>query len=425
MNLSLVIAALLPLAALGLQWLLWPWVAPFVWFFFFPVMFLGARLGGFKGGLISTALSICIVWYFFLPPQFSIAKESPASFASVMLFAVMGYAISLSQEKLRCTQANIQNQFETTFESTGVGVALIAVSGKFLRANQKLCEILGYSGEELLTKTFIEVTHPDDLALSLDARRQALAGTVQIPPIEKRYIRKNGEVVWCSVNVALARQSGDAADYIIASMEDIQARKEVEAALRESAEMLKDAQRLAGLGHWTWDARTRRAFWSDEIYHISGRDPKLGPASYPDEQRTLFAPASWDRIFEAVEKCSREGVTYECDSEVVRPDGERRWITFRGEANRDESGGVIKLRGTIQDITNRKKIEQTLSEREAQLHLFIDHAPAALAMFDREMRYLAASQRWKDDYALGAENIIGRSHYEIFSNIPDRWKEVH
>jgi len=425
MNLRLVIAALLPLAALALQWLFWPWVTPFVWFFFFPVIFLGAHIGGFKGGLISTALSICIVWYFFMPPQFSIAKESPSSIASVMLFAIMGYAISQSQENLQRAQANSESQFETAFEGTGVGVALVGLRGDFLRVNHKLCEILGYSREELLTKTFIEVTHPDDLALSLDTRRHAVAGAVQISPIEKRYIRKNGDVVWCNVNLAFAKQAGSSQDHVIASVEDIQARKEAEAALVESTAMLKDAQRLAGLGHWTWDAQTSRAFWSDEIYKICERNPELGPASYPDEQRALFAPQSWDRIFGAVEKCWRAGIPYECDGEVIRPDGVRRWVTFRGEASRDETGRIIKLHGTIQDITDRKQIEQVLSEREAQLHLFIEHAPAALAMFDLEMRYLAVSQRWKDDYALGNQDIIGRSHYEIFSNIPDRWKEVH
>lgn len=73
----------------------------------------------------------------------------------------------------------------------------------------------------------------------------------------------------------------------------------------------------------------------------------------------------------------------------------------------------------------RCKISQSLREKEERLRLFIEHAPSGLAMFDREMRYLAASRRWITDYRLGEQNIIGRSHYEVFPEIPERWKEVH
>jgi PAS domain S-box-containing protein len=77
------------------------------------------------------------------------------------------------------------------------------------------------------------------------------------------------------------------------------------------------------------------------------------------------------------------------------------------------------------ELTERKKVEEALRESEQRLRLFIEHAPTALAMFDREMRYLAVSQRWLKDYCLGPGDIIGRSYYDIFPEIPERWKEVH
>ncbi len=77
------------------------------------------------------------------------------------------------------------------------------------------------------------------------------------------------------------------------------------------------------------------------------------------------------------------------------------------------------------DLTARKKAEEALQRSEQVLRLFVEHAPAAIAMFDREMKYIAASRRFVMDYGLGGRNIIGRSHYEVFPDIPGRWKEIH
>ena len=88
-----------------------------------------------------------------------------------------------------------------------------------------------------------------------------------------------------------------------------------------------------------------------------------------------------------------------------------------------EAGPVALI--VCEDISIRKQMEAALAEREEHLQLFIEHSPVALAMFDREMRYLAASRRWRLDCRVGDEPLIGRSHYEIFQEIPERWKAIH
>src|SRR5258707_2058472 len=93
---------------------------------------------------------------------------------------------------------------------------------------------------------------------------------------------------------------------------------------------------------------------------------------------------------------------------------------------RDAEGHIIGCSKIIRDITQRKRTEARLAEREAQLALFVEHAPAAIAMFDGEMRYLATSRRYVSDFRLPPDiELIGRSHYEIFPDIPPRWREIH
>ena len=101
MNAGLAGSILLPFLALALQWLLWSWIAPFVWFLFFPAVFFSARIGGLRGGLASTIISILIVWFFFLPPQLDWKLDRPPNFYSVGMFLFMGYLFSDSQERLR------------------------------------------------------------------------------------------------------------------------------------------------------------------------------------------------------------------------------------------------------------------------------------------------------------------------------------
>ncbi|MFA5083147.1 MAG: PAS domain S-box protein, partial [Hydrogenophilaceae bacterium] len=302
-----------------------------------------------------------------------------------------------------------EQHLEATFEQAAVGIALVALDGRWLRANHKLCEITGYSQDELRALSFHDLGLPgqDD---DRDGLRRLLAGETGILTREQRYLRKEGIPVWVHLSVTLANGPDATPEHFIAVIEDIQARKQAEAALKDSEVALIEAQRQAGIGSWRWDPATDRPAWSAEMYHIFGCDPAQPLAKFADTAR-FFTPESWARLSAAVANTLAGGLPYECDAEVVRPDGSHRWVISRGEAVHGD-GQAVALRGTVQDITERKQaetarqasqtamLEEQRQARLAALNLMED----AQAARTRAETAHAALQESEAKYRLLAEN---------------------
>ncbi|NER79960.1 MAG: PAS domain S-box protein [Leptolyngbya sp. SIO1D8] len=122
--------------------------------------------------------------------------------------------------------------FRNTFEQAAVGIAHVSPTGKFMRANQRFCDITAYPRLELLNLSFQEITYSEDLDSDLQYVQQILANQIQTYFMEKRYIRKNGTITWINLTVSLVRQQNGEPDYFIAVIEDINARKKIEEMLR-------------------------------------------------------------------------------------------------------------------------------------------------------------------------------------------------
>ncbi|HKP03246.1 MAG TPA: PAS domain S-box protein [Chthoniobacterales bacterium] len=142
--------------------------------------------------------------------------------------------------------------FQNAFEHAAIGMALVAPDGKWLRVNRSICEITGYSEEELLQRTFQDITHPDDLDLDLANVKKMLAGKIDAYQMEKRYFHKRGAIVWVLLSVSLARDDKGKPRFFISQIQDITSRKESERQLGEaSAEVVKLRKGLLKICAWT------------------------------------------------------------------------------------------------------------------------------------------------------------------------------
>src|SRR5215217_1370827 len=136
-----------------------------------------------------------------------------------------------------------EERFRATFEQAAVGISHNSLDGRWLRVNQRLCDIVGYSHEELLEKTFQDITHPDDLDADLEKVHQLLAGKIETYSMQKRYLKKGGSIAWINLTVSLVREPSGEAKYFIAVIEDITQRKQAGEALQEVREA--ERQRIA------------------------------------------------------------------------------------------------------------------------------------------------------------------------------------
>ncbi|MBF0131710.1 MAG: PAS domain S-box protein [Magnetococcales bacterium] len=281
----------------------------------------------------------------------------------------------------------IRERFQKYYDVGLVGIADTSLETGWLRFNQRLCEILGYSPEELRRTNWVELTYPEDLDEELLEFRRALHGEIAGYTREKRFIRKDGQIFHAITSLRCVWGADGKVDYFITFLYDITDRKNAEEALKKSQRGLARAQELAHLGSWDWDIPANIITWSDETYRIFSLKPQEFRATY---EAFLLAVHPEDRQLErnAMSRAlANPQAHYTMEYRVVRPDGVVRYVHLLGEILRDAHGTPMKMEGFIQDITEYKRIEsrlrglnEELEQRVADRTFALEKANNALMM---------------------------------------------
>ena len=256
-----------------------------------------------------------------------------------------------------------EQRYRSLFMSTLDGVCLhelvyqdnMPIDYKILDVNPQYESILGIGRDVAVGKLATQV-YGTDQAPFLDL----YAHVVQTgePPSFETYFEPWNTYFYISVFSPGSNQFATA-------FQDITDRKQTEIALKSSNARLKEAQRIGGIGDWDWDPATNQVTWSENLYSMFGLDPSQPPPNYQG-QLDLYHPDDASRLHQAVTKALTDGTPYELEMRRTNPDGQVMHVLARGLTEKDDSGQVIRLYGSVQDITERKRAEEEKAHLEKQ-----------------------------------------------------------
>jgi PAS domain S-box-containing protein len=251
-----------------------------------------------------------------------------------------------------------EEQFRMAMDHSSIGMALVAPDGRWLRVNRALCTIVGYSEAELLALDFQSITHPDDLDLDLDYVGRMLRREIETYQMAKRYVRKDGSLVWILLSVSLACNADGTPRYFISQIQDISDRRTAEQALSESERRFRNLVESASVIPYAWDILAKRYIYvGPQIERLFGQAPDL----WTDRSFWMerLHPDDRERILAHSQSFARHPQDTQLEYRIIRPDGAVVWVNDVIKVEPADDGRLIGY-GIIFDITQAK-------QRDAQL----------------------------------------------------------
>lgn len=252
--------------------------------------------------------------------------------------------------------------FRGAIENSVLGMSLHKTNGQWMAVNKALCDMLGYSEAELLRMNFREVTHPDDLNNSQMVVDQLVSGVKNTCQIEKRYIRKSGDIIWAMLSISAVRDEQGKILYFITQIENIDKRKRIEKALQDSEQRWKFALDGGIQGVWDWNVPENRVYYSRTWIKMLGYDEEE-ISDNPNEWFSRIHPDDAADVMKKI-KAHLDGLTnlYTAEYRLKCKDGHYKWVLDRGKIiSTTAENKPLRLIGTHTDIDLLKSAE---SERE-------------------------------------------------------------
>ena len=320
-----------------------------------------------------------------------------------------------------------RDRFRSIFDHAPIGVAMVSLEGRYLQVNRSLCEILGYTEEELQALTWQEITHPDDLAASSAYARRIVEGEFPRYHLDKRFVHAEGHTVWASLSVSLVRDAEGEPLYFVSQIQDVTERKRAESALRESEQRFRGSFERAATGMALVGTDGSFLRVNRSLCEILG---------YPEGEllgKTFQEITHLDDLEVDLEHLRRllagEVRTYQTEKRYLHQDGHVVWALLSVSVVHDEEGEPLYFVSQIQDVSERKKFERGIIESEQRFRSLVQNSSDIITILEADgtVRYVSpAVERvmgYKPEEQVGT-NAFGSVHPDDRYRALDTFAEV-
>ena len=392
-----------------------------IWTLWFPTYWLS---GGIKA--ITALISIYTASELVLLIPSALALPSPAQLmaANQALEKEINERKRAENERKQIEVAlrNSEEQFRNAFENASIGMAIVSLDGHWVKVNPALCQIIGYSSEELLALTFQDITHPDDLDLDLSYVHQLLAGTISTYQLEKRYFHKQGHMVWILLDGSLVQDEQGNPLHFIAQIQEITARKEAQKTLELQSVIMHN---MAG-GVCLIKASELTIVYTNPKFdamfgytdgELAGQP--VGVLNYVDTEVTPDAS-----VLDIVTQIEQKG---EAQYEVCnkKKDGRLFWCRVHTSMFEHPEYGTVYV-AVQEDVTELKQAEQALQATTNRLNFLLNYSPVVIFSCKPGGNYEATfiSENIKDVLGYESMAFLGDDEFWVHNLHPDDVERV-
>jgi PAS domain S-box-containing protein len=384
------LAVLLPVLVFALQWHLWYAIQPYAWFLFYPTVFLSVLIGRLRGGILATVISTLLVWFVFIPTEFSFAIQSPWAMLSIIVFLASGIGFSFFYEHLYQAQRLAARKagdarFQLLFEQAMDGVMIAGAGGCFMEVNSCLCWISGYSRDELLGKNIALLLPEGDL----EKIRQLVLNTAErgVRPSAWQLLTKEGKSLPVEVT---AYQFADGSWSAI--VRDISERHQAIAQERAAEERFHTYMDAIPAVAWMKDADGRYIYYNKAWSKAFG----LHHEEYLGKPTSSFMPqAVAAKLTEndAIVLASEEGQEF-LEETFDAYGGSRIWNSIKFPIRSGDNPPMIG--GVAIEVTEQRKAAKALQDSSELNRAVLDSVRSQLAVLNRQGTIIAVNEAWRN-----------------------------
>ncbi len=308
-----------------------------------------------------------------------------------------------------------EEKFRGAFETSAIGMALVSLTGKFLQVNQSFCKMLDYENEELLLKTFQEITHPEDLQTDLNLYQKVYQGEISSFQIEKRYYDRKNKLVWAHISVSMVRNEANQPIYFVSQIENITLRKLTEVALRESNEYLENLFNYANAPIIVWDKNLNITRFNHAFEQLSGW---VASEVISKKIDILFPKDKIDESLILIEKTSAGENWETVEIEILRKNKEIRTVLWNSANVIDNNNeNIIATIAQGQDITDRKQAEAALKKSEEKFRYLVSDMRVGVLLQGPQTEMLLCNQAALELLGLTEDQLLGLSSIDPYWNV--------